>query len=182
MRLFLSALLCAAALGLSACAKYAPVPGGGDSKNDKYYASEDDFRTRVNQITPGMGESQVLSILGRSRDDLTLLSREQVVATLYGGGAVQQMNSAHEREQTRLFLQSLYGYRLDYRDVQRHHGFSSPIRVRSQSEGFSYSVTLIFQNGILVERPVLAGGMVNEATSRTFFDYLNPGMAMDYVR
>lgn len=163
------------AICLAGCAGVAPMPGGNETINAAYYESAIDFRTRAEQLQPGMGESQVLSILGRTRNDLTQLGRDEIVTALYGGSAMQLLDTAREREETRAFLQSLYGYRLEYKDVNKHHGLVSLIRMRTQEEGFRYTVNLIFQNGQLLEKPVVAGGVVNDSESRTLFDYINPG-------
>lgn len=178
MRLNVYASLYMVALLVAGCAGVAPVPGGGETINAAYYQSSDDFRTRVGLLNPGMGESQVMSILGRTRDDMTQLSRDEVVKALYGGATVQMLDTAHEREETRQFLESLYGYQLQYKDVTKHHGFVSPIRISTREEGFAYTLNLVFQNGILMERPVLAGGAVNDTSSRTVFDYINPGTVL----
>jgi hypothetical protein len=169
-----------ALLALAGCAD-APMPGGEDTVNATYYTAADDFKARVDQLQPGMGESQVLSILGRTRNDMTRLGREQIVSALYGGSAVQMLDNAAERDQTRLFLNSLYGYRLEYKNVIKHHGFASPIRLRTIEQGYSYTVNLIFQNGVLLERPVLAGGIINDTQSRTLFDYINPGTFLSHA-
>ncbi len=159
-----------------------PVPGGSDSINGSAFSSAGDFRARVDQLQPGMGESQVFANLGRNREDMTRLGRDEIVRVLYGGSAMQLLDNASEREDTRAFLGSLYGYRMSFRNTKKEHGFSSPIRVKTQESGYDYTVNLIFQNGILFEKPILAGGMVNDSSSRTLFDYLNPGIIVDQVR
>lgn len=182
MRTELACVLLAVCLGLTACAGKGAMPGGDETVNLSYYGSADDFRSRIDRLAPGMGESEVLAILGRTRDDMILLSREEVIKALYGGGSIQVMNDAVEREQTRLFLQSLYGYSMTFKDVTKKHGFSSPIRIQTEENGYDYTVKLLFQNGVLMERPVVAGGIVHGTSSKTFFDYLNPGSVLDATR
>jgi hypothetical protein len=175
MRRFLCAPLFAALLLVAGCANVAPVPGGGETVNSAYYQSDDDFKTRVGQLLPGMGESEVLSVLGRTRNDLTTLTRDEIVKVLYGGNSMQMLDSSKEREEARNYLESLYGYHLEYKDVSTHHGFDSPIRIRTTKQGFDYKIDMVFKNGVLMEKPILAGGAVNDSESRTFFDYINPG-------
>jgi hypothetical protein len=162
-------------LALASCAGVAPLPGGGDSVNAKYYQSPDDFKARVAQLQAGMNEQLVLDILGRQANEMTRLSRQEVVVTLLGPNTMQVLDDSREREETRRFLQSLYGYKLEYKDVDKHLGFASPIRMRTEETGFGYEVSLIFQNGVLVEKPEMTGGIVNESSSKTLFEYLNPG-------
>lgn len=166
-------------LGVSACAGVAPMPGGSETVNAAYYSTANDFKDKVAQLQAGMPESLVLGILGRSADDMTRLSRYDLVTALYGPNTMHMLDTAQELEQTHVYLQSLYGYKLEYRDVKKSLGFESPIRVRTEEKGFSYSVNLIFQNGTLIEKPAITGGVVNESTSKTFFDYFNPGTVLD---
>ncbi|HEY8964013.1 MAG TPA: hypothetical protein VIN59_06080 [Alphaproteobacteria bacterium] len=167
---------------LAACAGKAPVPGGTETTNATYYSSQDDFKSRVGRLQAGMPEDLVFQILQKTRDDLVRLSRNEIVVVLYGANSMQMMNTFEEREANRLFLQSLYGYRMTYKDVKKKHGFASLIRIRTDESGFNYTVNLVFQNGILLETPVIEGGLVHESESRTFFDYLSPGTVMDQVK
>lgn len=162
-------------LALAGCAGYAPVPGGSDSVNASYYSSQNDFKARVAQLQPGMGEAHVFYLLGRNREELRQLNRNEILSALYGANTMQVMDSITEREETTAFMRSLYGYQLKYRDVEREHGFVNPLRIRTEEAGFDYTVNLIFKNGMLLEKPDLSGGVVQERSSSTFFDYLNPG-------
>jgi hypothetical protein len=171
----------AAMLALAGCAGIAPVPGGTDSVNSAYYSNEMDFKSRVGQLQPGMGESQVLYILGRTREEMRQLNRNEILSALYGANTMQMMNSVAAREETTVFMRSLYGYQLQYKDVSKDHGFVNPFRIRTEEEGFSYTVNLIFKNGLLLERPDLSGGVVHDTSSSTFFDYLNPGSLISRV-
>lgn len=167
---------------LTACAGSAPVPGGTEAVNASYYSSQDDFKTRVNRLQAGMPEDLVFNILGRTSNDLVRLSRNEIVVALYGANSMQLMNGYQEREDNRAYLQSLYGYRLTFKDVKKKHGFASLIRIRTEEDGFSYGVNLVFQAGILLEKPVLEGGLVHQTESRTFFDYLSPATVVDVAR
>lgn len=152
---------------LSACAGHAPVPGGDDTTNDGFFKSEDDFKSRVSQIERGMPEAQVLDILGRSANDMTKLDRQSIIEALYGARADSGTSVQ--------FLSGLYGYRLEYKTVDKEHGLSSPIRLRTNVDGFQYKLTLIFWGGYLYDQPILAGGKVRETHSSTIFDWFSPG-------
>lgn len=159
---------------LAACAGHAPVPGGNDDLNSKFYSSPADFQHRVNQLRPGMSHGQVFALLGRHAGEMTKLSRAEIMGALYGSQNAQFDGSYHEQERARAFLQTLYGYRLEYAKIDREHGFSSPIRVRTEKHGYRYTLLLVFQNGRLFDQPILSGGVVTDASSKTIFDYLNP--------
>ena len=166
-------LLCLIAL-LPGCAGWAPVPGGDDKVNSHFYTGPEDFLGRVNRLRPGMKQGEVLAILGRHAGEMTKLSRAEINAALYGGSGARFDGSLADQEQARKFLQSLYGYSLHYSAVEREHGFSSPIRVRTEEEGFKYNVLLVFQAGRLFDKPILSGGAVDDSSSKTLFDFLNP--------
>jgi hypothetical protein len=42
-------------------------------------------------------------------------------------------------------------------------------------------VTLIFQDGKLFAKPILTGGVVNNVTSGTIFDFITPGTIINYA-
>lgn len=176
---FLSLFCLICVLLVAGCAGRAPVPGGDDTTNLSLYKSEDEFKQRVARLQVGMVEEEVFAQLGTYRHELLQMSREEIVNALFGGGSLQVGASAAEQQQTLYNLQSLYGYRLDYKNVERHHGFTSPIRIRTDEDGFKYSTYLIFQQGRLFERPVVSGGKVNEKNSKTLFDWLSPGYVFD---
>lgn len=172
-------LILGMALVLSACHGHAPVPGGDDDTNGSFYDSPQDLIHRVNQLYPGMSHGQVFHILKRHAAELTKLSRTEIMSAMYGSQNAQFDGSLAEQEKARLFLQSLYGYRLEFANVDREHGFSSPLRIRTQKSGYRYTVLLIFRQGRLFDKPILSGGVVNDSSSKTVFDYLNP---FDVVR
>lgn len=163
---------------LPGCAGFLPVPGGGETANRSFYATPDDLLARVGNVRPGMSEAGVFAVLGYGKADMVRLERSQIVMALYGSTTVEFRDGTPEHEGGSRFLQSLYGYRLYYKVVDREHGFSSPIRVRTDETGFDYAVTFIFREGILYEQPIVTGGVVNRSSSRTFFDYLNPGIVV----
>jgi hypothetical protein len=162
-------------VALASCAGVAPVPGGSETVNSAYYQSADDFKTRVNTLQAGMSEDLVMDILGRQPADMQRLTRNEVVLALYGPNTMQVLDSRTERDETHKFLKSLYGYKLEYKDVDKHLGLSSLIRMSTEESGFGYAVYLIFQNGKLVEKPEVTGGVINETTSKTLFEYISPG-------
>jgi hypothetical protein len=168
-------LLCALALPLlAACAQYAPVPGGSDAVNSTFYKSDDDLKKIIDRLQVGMTQKQVFDTLGHPASTFPKMSREELVSALYGGNNADFSGTLRDQELARNFLNSLSGYRLEFANVKRRHGFSSPIRVRTMEKGFDYTANLIFQNGYLFEKPMLSGGPVNKVSSRTLFDYLNP--------
>ena len=176
LRLLVLVLVSAA---LAGCAGMLPVPGGDDQQNKALYKSENELKSRVAQLGPGMGKAMVFSILGREERDFIRLDRPAITTALYGGSGAGFSGTLEQQEQARQFLQSLEGYKLTYKFVDKDHGFTSPIRVRTEERGYNYTLTLIFQNGILFDQPSLSGGKVDESSSRTFFDYLSPGLLLD---
>ena len=160
--------------GLSGCAWGLPVPGGDDKINEGFYSSEQELKDIAVQLRPGMTEQQVFMILGRTNDQLLRMDKDEIVSTLYGGGNAAFQGTLQEREYARQWLETLYGYKLHFKVVKSKHGFSSPIRLKTREEGFSYTLKLIFWQGRLFDRPILAGGPVEETSSSTIFDYLNP--------
>ncbi len=165
---------------VSGCAGHLPVPGGTDTVNQSFYTTKEDLLDRLNTLRPGMTEAEAFSALGHDKLELVQLERDQIITSLYGSSAIEFRDGLPDHEDSRTFLQSLYGYRLNYKTVEHEHGFSSPIRIRTDESGFYYTVTLVFREGILYAPPILAGGVVNRSTSKTFFDYFNPGSIVNY--
>ncbi len=170
---------CVALMNICGCAGVLPVPGGNETVNESFYETKEDLLSRLQNITPGMTEPQVFTALNRTEQDFQRLTRQEVVTALLGTSNVEFKDGAEEQNYNQNLLQSLYGYRLSYQIVKRKHGFSSPIRIETDEEGFDYIITLVFRDGILFEKPILSGGIVNASSSKTFFDYLNPGTVLD---
>ncbi len=166
-------------LGLSSCAG-APAPGGTDAINREYFTSAGDLKEKVELLIPGMPEEEVLKTLGVKVTQLTQLDRNGIRKALFGSDSALP-GTPEQQLETQTFLQGAYGYKLDYRDVKRKHGFSSPIRIHTDEHGFSYTVTMVFHTGRLLEKPVLSGGVVNDDSSQTLFDFLNPGTAIGFI-
>lgn len=174
-------LAAALALGLSSCAEVAPVPGGTDAQNRPYFESGADLKEKLAELRPGMTEDEVFAHLKCRKEQLVLLDRIGIRRALFGGENAPLPGTPEQQIEIQNFLQKAYGYRLDFRDVKRKHGFSSPIRIRTDESGFSYTVTMIFHDGRLIERPILSGGLVNEIRSQTIFDFFNPGTGMNLL-
>lgn len=173
-------LLCFTALMvITGCAGILPVPGGNETVNESFYETKDDLLSRLENITPGMTEEEVFTALNRRGGDFQRLTRQEVITALLGTSNVEFRDGAEEKNYNQYLLQSLYGFRLSYQIVKRKHGFSSPIRIRTDEKGFDYIVTLIFRDGILFEKPILSGGVINASKSKTVFDYINPGTVLD---
>jgi hypothetical protein len=164
-------------LFLAACADQAPVPGGTDAINPSFYRTKEDFLSRLDGISPGMPEKEVMAKLGRKEGELTRLKRDDIMTSLLGSNIVTFENDATREN----ILHELYGYRLNYKSVKRQHGFTSLIRVRTDEKGFDYTVALIFYQGLLFEKPLVTGGIINGSSSKTFFDFLSPGIVVDRV-
>lgn len=162
---------------LSACAGLAPVPGGGDTVNKSFYESGDDLKSRIANLSAGMSKEEVLDELGREEEDLIILSRSEIVSTIYGGPL---MHASLDKDTSKA-LKSFSGYKLLYKNVERDHGINSPISMRTSEKGYSYAVSFIFENNRLYEEPILSGGAVDRSSSKTVFDYLNPSHAMKSV-
>lgn len=169
-----STLLIAGFIFLPSCAGFLPVPGGDETINKTFYETDHDFLAAVQNLEPGMSEEQVSSILGREEDDFVKLNRSEIFDALYGGSDVELLNKFDGWDSANHFLQSFYGYRFSFKVVEQEHGFSSPIRIRTNESGYSYTASFIFQNGALYEKPILSGGVVNNTRSSTIFDYLSP--------
>lgn len=164
---------------VAACASAFPVPGGTDTVNKEYYESQDAFKQRIASIERGMPKIEVLARLGRQERELTQLRREEIVSALFGSTNVNPRDIYPSEQDWQNFIRNLHGYKLQYKNVKRKHGFTSLIRVRTDERGFSYTVYLIFQDGVLFENPILSGGIVNSASSSTLFDFLTPKVFID---
>lgn len=169
-----------AAIAMTACTG-APAPGGTDTVNGKYFDSAGDMKKKLELVRPGMTEEEVFTTLGCKREQLEKLDRNGIRRALFGGDTALPGTPEQQLEITQ-FLQESYGYKLDYKDVKRKHAFTSPIRIRTDENGFKYTVTMVFHHGRLIEAPVLSGGVVNEQNSETIFDFLNPGTALDLAK
>ena len=168
-----------ATAALAGCAGVAPVPGGSDTINESFYKDKEDMLARLEGLKPGMPQGLVMQRLGRNEGELQKLRRDEITSALLGSNNIQYERGLENLRSTA--IHSLYGYKLVYKNVERDHGFSSPIRVRSSETGFSYTVTMVFHKGRLFEYPMVSGGIVNASNSRTVFDYLNPGMIVSRV-
>jgi len=173
LKTFLGLFATVIILNLGACAGKMPVPGGTEDVNETCFSSVADMQKRILEVSPGMPEGQVLAHLCRKKEALTRLDRREIRIALLGGDNV--LFSGMDAETDSHLIQSLYGYKLAYKSVNRKHGFLSPIRIRTDETGFNYTVMLIFRDGKLFENPILSGGIVNNVTSGTVFDFITPG-------
>ena len=169
-------------LGLQACAGSAPVPGGTEAVNQPYFTSGNDLKSRVEKLNPGMSEDDVLKTLGIKKVQMTLLDRIGIRKALFGGENAPLPGTPEEQMEIYTIIQESTGYKLDFKDIYRKHGFSSPIRMQTDEKGVNYSVTMVFHDGALLEKPVLSGGPINETDSTTIFDFLNPGTALSLIK
>lgn len=170
----------ACVLMLSACVGM--LPGGSDAENKSLYDKNTEIMEWIDSLEPGMGKGEVFARLGRVQKDFQRLTRSEVVGVLFGGKDAGIPEHFQASEDIMAFLESLEGYRMNYKDVRRKHGFSSPIRVQTDAKGVEYSLSLVFKNGVLFQKPYVTGGVVNETSSRTIFDFFNPGLLIDAVK
>lgn len=182
IRIIRFGLMAMLALSLQACAGSAPVPGGTEAVNQPYFNSGNDLKTRVEKLTPGMSEEEALKALGIKKAQMTLLDRIGIRKALFGGENAPLPGTPEEQMEIYTIIQESVGYKLDYKDTYRKHGLSSPIRLQTDEKGVSYSVTMVFHDGALLEKPVLSGGPINGTDSTTIFDFLNPGTAIGLIK
>lgn len=166
-------------LTLSACAGSMAMPGGSESLNENCFKSASDMEQRLAGFLPGTSEDVVLEALCVKKEDLQKLDRRDIRIALLGGDNIPFSGEQAVDEQG--LMQSLYGYRLNFRNIRRKHGFTSPIRIRTDESGFSYAITLIFQGGALFEKPLLSGGLVSGSSTGTLFEYITPGSIMNHA-
>ncbi len=169
-------------LCVQGCAGSAPVPGGTTAVNQPYFTSGNDLKTRVDKLSPGMSEDEALKVLGIKKVQMTLLDRIGIRKALFGGENSPLPGTPEEQMEIYTIIQESTGYKLDYKDTYRKHGLSSPIRMQTDEKGVSYSVTMVFHDGALLEKPVLSGGPINDTDSTTIFDFLNPGTAIGLIK
>ena len=163
------------AITLTACAGIAPLPGGINATNTEYYDSVDDLKLKMADLQEGMDKSTVFKTLHREREDLVILSRPEIMMALYGTNNIGN-TTINPND-----IKTLSGYRLDYKNIQRKHGISSPISMKTHKAGHAYELHLIFKDGALYEKPLLSGGIVDNSNTSTLFDYLNIGTAMRHT-
>lgn len=177
MMAMIAMVLC---LALSGCV--GALPGGTDSINKSYYDSNADLEAWVASLEPGMSKPEVFARLGRVEKNFKRLTRSQIVGSLFGGEDAGIPVHFHTDESILAFLESLEGYRIEHKNVKRRHGLASPIRLQTDSKGYDYVLNLIFKDGKLYQKPYLTGGQVNVTSTKTIFDYLDPGMAVGIAR
>lgn len=168
-----------AAIFLSGCA--GTLPGGTENINKNYYESDQQLQGWMDELQPGMSQAEVFSRLGRTRPDFTHLTRSEIVSVLFGGRDSGIPAIFRTDEDIQHFLASLDGYKFEYKSIKKKLGFTSPIRIQTDASGFSYTVNLIFRNGVLYEKPILTGGKIASSSSKTLFDYLSPGLVLGSV-
>lgn len=166
-------LICLSIL-LSGCAGVLPVPGGSDTINKSFYETDEIMKKRIAGLYVGMHRDQAFEYLKRTERDFLLLGRNEVLSALYGGAQATFKHGYDSPLANQGLLQSLTGYKLIFKNVKRKHGISSPIAMRTNETGFSYSTILIFQDNYLFEKPVVSGGAVDASSTKTVFDYLSP--------
>ena len=176
--IFSFVMILASPLLLGACSGILPVPGGGETINRQFYESDKEMKRLVSEVKQGDSKKEVFTHLRRVENDFILLTRDEIMATLYGGQRLEFVQNLSNPLKERSFLQDLRGYRLVFKKVKRKHGIHTPISMRTKEGGYSYAVTFIFKNDALYEDPVLSGGMIDATSTKTVFDYLSPANAL----
>jgi hypothetical protein len=110
------------------------------------------------------------------------MQRNDILTALYGSNAVEFRNGQIGNDAQSQFLQSLYGYSFHFKNVKKEIGFTSPWRLRTDQSGYDYQVMFIFRNGLLYQPPIVTGGTIKQADSRTIFDFLNPSTLINAAR
>lgn len=177
VRFFWLMLACAASLVTSGCA--GTLPGGTETVNEQFVDDERKLKDWVNSLEPGMTKGETFARLGRLESDFLRLNRSEIIGVIFGGEDAGIPLHFRTDEDILVFLESVEGYRLNYRRVKRKHGIASPIRLQTDEKGFDYSLSLVFKNDRLYQKPFLAGGLVSDTKTQTIFDYLNPGSLFD---
>lgn len=177
LRFFWLLLACAASLMTSGCA--GTLPGGTETVNEQFFDDGQKLESWVNSLETGMSKGEVFARLGRLETDFLRLNRSEIIGVIFGGEDAGIPLHFRTDEDILVFLESLRGYRLNYRRVKRKHGIASLIRLQTDEKGFDYSLSLVFKDGKLYQKPFLAGGLVNDTKTQTIFDYLNPGSLFD---
>lgn len=177
MRLFGMMLTSMVCLWLAGCA--GTLPGGTETVNENLFDDTKMLQQWVDSLEPGMSKGEVFARLGRLERDFTRLDRSQIIGVIFGGEDAGIPTHFRTSEEILPYLESLEGYRLQFRRVKRKHGIASPIRLQTNENGFDYNLSLVFKNGILYQKPFMAGGVVNDTETQTIFDYLSPGSLLD---
>lgn len=172
--LMLASLMC---LWLAGCA--GSLPGGTETVNENLFDDTRMLQEWVESLEPGMSKGEVFARLGRLERDFTRLDRSQIIGVIFGGEDAGIPTHFRTDEEILSYLESMEGYRLQFRRVKRKHGLASPIRLQTNENGFDYKLSLIFKNGALYQKPFVSGGLVNDIETQTIFDYLNPGSVID---
>ena len=115
-----------------------------------------------------MKKNAVFEQIGKNEHDLNILSRNETVMALYGTPNIEIPNATK-------FLSSLRGYSFEYKKIGRSTGFSSPVSMKTKHKGYHYNVILVFKDGKLFEEPIVSGGDIQNANSKTIFEIIGPG-------
>lgn len=177
VRFFWLMLSCTVCLVVGGCA--GTLPGGTETVNEQFFDDNQKLKEWVDSLEPGMPKGEVFARLGRLEADFLRLNRSEIIGVIFGGEDAGIPLHFRTDEDILVFLETLEGFRLNYRRVKRKHGVASLIRLQTDAKGFDYSLSLVFKDGKLYQKPFLAGGLVNDTKTQTIFDYLNPGSLFD---
>ena len=169
------------AASLAGCTGALSLPGGDDTNNSASYTSPDDLLSRLNAMQPGLAAQDVFVRLGHAPSELNRLQKPEILQALYGSTNVSFDAARIGDDSQSRFLASLYGYSLNFKTVKKEMGFNGPFRIETDENGFDYTAIFVFQNGKLYAAPIVTGGVVRKSTSKTLFEFLNPGMVTKHL-
>ncbi len=179
MAIYKPVLLVLSAIFLISCAGVAPLPGGADTVNNSFEGSEVDLKQRIHDLKEGMTRQDVFDYLERDEEHFILLRRDEILTALYGTADIPVSKTKIDGPLgDRDMLKTMEGYKLVFKSVKRKVGLSSPIAIRTNENGYSYCAILVFKDGVLYEKPILSGGIVDTSATKTVFDYLSVGSVM----
>ena len=165
---------------MTSCAPIIPVPGGSSAVNANCVSSAVELEWRLAGVSKGTAEEKVFQTLCDNKGTFQRLDKRDIRLALLGGENISFARNPPAF--TDEILESLYAYKINFKSINRKHGFTSPVRVATEESGYDYTVIIIFKNGSLYQDPIITGGVVKSSTSGTIFDFLSPGMVGQALR
>lgn len=85
------------------------MPGGSDTINRSFYTTKENLHEVISTLHAGMTEDEAFKALGHDKNELLQLERDQIITALYGSSTVEFQDGFPDYQDSRAFLQSLYG-------------------------------------------------------------------------
>lgn len=133
-----------------------------EQTNGAAFTGQEEVRDRLSKVEVGMDKEKVFEILGVEPAGLTSLDRKGIKVALYGS---ENQDIDGTEEQVRSFLSDMEGYKFHYRDVDKKRSLSLSFRVNTKSSGVDMSISMVFKDGKLFDKPNVHGGPVNKKES-----------------